>query len=574
MIGNEFIELGIILIIATVVASIIRLLRQPLIISYIISGIIVSPYFLNIINTTDSIATFAEIGVALLLFLVGLNLNPRMIREVGKVSVITGLGQVLFTTLIGFWLGSLLGFSVIESLYIAIALAFSSTIIIMKLLSDKNDLETLYGRIAIGFLIVQDLIAIFILMFISSISGNFDISFIAVEIVLKGIGLLLLVLLVGFYILPYMIRAAAKSQEFLLLFSISWSLAVASLFYYFNFSIEIGALLAGFTLSLSPYRYEISAKMRPLRDFFIVMFFILIGSQFVFTDITEYLVPIAIFSFFILVGNPIIVMTLMGFMGYTKRNSFLAGLTVAQISEFSLIIVALGLKAGHVSPDILSLITTVGLITIAGSTYLIIYSNKIYANLSNYLSIFERKGNKVDQHAYHKDKAYKLILFGYNRLGYDLLESLKKMKRKLLIVDFNPDTVLDLAKKGFNCKYGDASDVEMLNTLNLSKAKVVVSTIPDLDTNLLLVNKVREQNNKIITIVVSHKIDAAMRLYREGATYVIMPHFLGGRQASALLEKHGFNFEEFLKEKLAHMNHLKKRMELGHEHPAHHLNRG
>jgi voltage-gated potassium channel Kch len=220
----------------------------------------------------------------------------------------------------------------------------------------------------------------------------------------------------------------------------------------------------------------------------------------------------------------------------------------------------------------LSLITTVGLITIAGSTYLIIYSNRIYANISGYLSIFERKGRKVDEHTYHKDKAYKIILFGYNRIGYDLLESLKKMKRKLLVVDFNPDTVLGLAKEGFNCKYGDAGDVELLNGLNLSKAKVVVSTIPDLDTNLLLVNKVKELNSRAITIVVSHKIEAAMRLYREGATYVVMPHFLGGRHASALLEKHGMDFDKFFKEKLAHMNHLKKRLELGYDHPAHHLN--
>src|SRR3989344_5742291 len=275
MIGNEFIVLSLILIIAVAVSGFMRLLKQPLIIGYIITGVIVSRYLINITDSSVSISTFAEIGVALLLFLVGLNLNPKMIKEVGKVSIITGIGQVVFTSIIGFFIARYFGFPVIDSAYIAIALTFSSTIIIMKLLSDKNELETVYGRIAIGFLIVQDLIAIFILMLISQISAGGNFTNIALQTILKGTGLVILVFLAGLYLLPILTKAAAKSQEFLLLFCITWSLAIASLFLYFKFSIEIGALLAGITLSLSPYRYEISSKMKPLRDFFIVMFFVL-----------------------------------------------------------------------------------------------------------------------------------------------------------------------------------------------------------------------------------------------------------------------------------------------------------
>ena len=227
-----FVELSVIIIIAVAVGWIMRLLRQPLVIGYILTGIIVSPHFLNIVSSTEAIATFAHIGIAFLLFVVGLNLNPRIIKDVGKVSSITGVGQVIFTSVIGFFIGRLLGFSTIVSVYIAVALTFSSTIIIMKLLSDKGDLETLYGRIAIGFLIVQDLIVILILMVIASIPAGANFTALIFGTILKGFGLLVLLFLIGIYILPFVTKAIAKSQELLLLFSIGWCLALAYFFYY------------------------------------------------------------------------------------------------------------------------------------------------------------------------------------------------------------------------------------------------------------------------------------------------------------------------------------------------------
>jgi len=562
-------ELSIIIGITVLIAGIMKLLKQPLIIGYILTGIIVGPRLLNIISSTETISILSHIGVALLLFIVGLSLSPRVIKEVGKVSSITGVGQVIFTSLIGFFISRLLGFSTVVSVYVAIALTFSSTIIIMKILSDKGDIRTLYGKISIGFLIVQDLIAIIILMVISSIPAGFDFTNLVFGTILKGFGLLVLLFLVGIYILPKVTKIIAKSQEFLLLFSIGWCLALASLFHYLNFAMETGALIAGITLSLSPYRYEISSRMRPLRDFFIVLFFILLGSQMLFTDIIQYIIPIIILSVFILIGNPLIVMTLMGLLGYTKRNSFLAGLTVAQISEFSLILIVLGVKVGHLTNEILSFVTAIGLITITGSSYMIIYANRIYPHISKYLKIFERKGSKVDEHKYHKEGIYDIILFGYNRIGYDLLESFKKIKKKFLVVDYNPETIMDLAKEGTDCRYGDASDSELLNELNFSKAKMIYSTIPDFDTNLLLINKIKECNKKAIIIVVSHQIDEAIELYDKGATYVLMPHFLGGRYASTLIEKHGLDFDKFLNEKITHIEHLRKRKQIGHEHPRH-----
>ena len=276
---DSFLEIGLVIGLATLISFLIRFLKQPSILGYIITGIIVGPSLLNIISSTDTIALFSHMGVSLLLFLVGINLSPRVIKEVGFVSLVTGVGQVIFTTSLGYGVGRLFGFSPLSSLYLGLAIAFSSTILIMKLLSDKNDTEKLYGKIAIGFLLVQDLIAIILLMVVSSLAGGASVSYFVITTVLKGLGLLALLFVIGLYVLPSVTRLMARSQELLLLFSISWAFALSLLFSYTGFSIEIGALLAGVTLSFTPYRYEISSKLKPVHDFFLVLFFVLMSSE-------------------------------------------------------------------------------------------------------------------------------------------------------------------------------------------------------------------------------------------------------------------------------------------------------
>ncbi|MBW3020538.1 cation:proton antiporter [Candidatus Woesearchaeota archaeon] len=564
-----FTELSIILLITLVITGIIKILRQPAIIGYIISGIFAGPFVFNIISSHDTLYAFSQIGVALLLFLVGLNLNPKVIKDVGKISLVAGLGQVIFTTTIGFFIIRYFGFDNVTSLYMAIALAFSSTIIIMKLLSDKHDLETLYGKISIGFLIVQDFIAIFILLVISTLNSTGEVLSFTIGTILKGLGSLSILFLLTIYILPSLTNKIAKSQEYLLLFSITWCFIIASAFNYLNFSIEAGALLAGITLSMSPYHFEISSRLRPLRDFFLILFFIILGSEMVFSNVIQNLPAIIILSLFVLIGNPLIVMIIMGTLGYTKRNGFLCGLTVAQISEFSLILITLGISVGHLDKEVLSVVTKIGLITFAGSTYLIIYSNKIYSKISKYLQIFERKGSKVDEHKYHENDDHDIILFGYNRIGLDIMESLRKIKKKFLIIDYDPEIINRLSKEGYDCRYGDANDSELLNELNFSKAKMIISTIPLVETNLLIINKIKETNKKTIISVVAHEIEDAELLYEQGATYVIMPHFLGGQHFSTMIERNKLKMNKFLEEKIKHLEHLNKRKRIN-SRPLHH----
>jgi Kef-type K+ transport system membrane component KefB len=554
-----FIELSVIIIATTLVAGLAKLLKQPIIIAYIVTGLLMSPYGFNIVTAHETVGAFSQLGISFLLFMVGLNLSPRIIKSVGKVSVVTGLGQIIFTFAVGFGIALLLSFTAIEAVYIAVALTFSSTIVIMKLLSDKKDLDTLYGKIAIGFLIVQDIVAMFILIFITSLSESGSIYFVVVQSTLKVIGSIAFTLVVGYYVLPKILKRIADNIEFVILFCIAWCLALASALHQIGLSIEIGALLAGVSLSISPYRHEIATRIRPLRDFFLLMFFVFLGTQMEFTNFGVYWLPILIFSAFVLIGNPLIVMILMGYSRYTKRTGFLAGLTVAQISEFSLIIVALGIKMGHISPDILSLVTVTGLITISGSTYFILYGKKIYSKLKRYLSIFERKGKKLDEHAGAGGSNYDCVLLGFNHIGINLSKTLKKLKKKFLVVDHNPEIINDLIAKKIPCLYEDVEDGGVFEKVNPNKVKLIVSSIKNLDINLSLIKQIRGINKKTIIIVVSERFKDAIECYKAGANYVIVPNELGGHHITTLIEQHGFDINKFIPIQIKHLEHLNQK---------------
>jgi len=560
-----FINLAIILLIAFIVSYIIRAFNQPLIIGYIIAGIIISPFVLQLNISVDTIQIFSNFGIAFLLFMVGLHLNPKVIKEIGTSSLFIGLAQIILTFVITFLVAYyLLGFALIASLYIGIALTFSSTIIIMKLLSDQKQLDSLYGKISIGILIIQDLVAIGVLMVISSMTNGTNFASFAIQGLLFGAGLILILFLVGIFVLPKITKVIAKSQELLFLFSIMWAFLISALFAWKGFSIEIGALLAGIVLSISPYSTEISSKIRPLRDFFLIIFFIILGLNIQLNNIGGIIIAAVILSLVALVLKPIIIMFFMALFGYTKRTNFLVGSSLAQISEFSIIIVALGVTMGHFGEEILSTITLTLIITIALSTYLIIYSNKFYNLLSKFISIFEKKGIKRNRRI---QKHYDTILFGYNRIGFNILRAFKKIKKKYLIVDFNPDTIANLNKMKIPCLYGDVYDPDLLEELPLNKIQLAVSTVPDCETNMLLIDTIRSVNPKAIVIVRAHTIRDAFDLYKRGANYVLTPHFLGGEYLSKMVKTFKTDPRGYSKERQKHFKMLKEIFEKGHEHP-------
>jgi len=563
-----FVQLGIILLAAFVVAYFLRLFKQPLIIGYIIAGVILSSFFIKVGASNEIINVLSQFGVAFLLFIVGLHLNPKIIKEIGISSLFLGLIQIIITFGLSFLIAfKLLGFDTIASCYIGLALAFSSTIIIMKLLSDNQQLDSLFGKISIGVLIVQDLVAVAALIIISSVSGGLKSFDFNIEGILIGLGLIIGLFLIGYFALPKFTKKIAKSQELLFLFSICWCFIVGAIFSFIGFSVEIGALIAGVILSISPYATEISAKIKPLRDFFVIVFFIILGSKIQLSNFWKIIVNALIFSGIALILKPIILMWSMKLFNYTKRTNFLVGVTLSQISEFSIIVISLGITLNHLSQEIFDTIILTLIFTILISSYLIIYSNQIYYRVSNFLNLFEKKSVRKKYENRLLKKEYEIILFGYNRIGFSILNSLRRMKKDYLIVDFNPEVINNLEKFGVPALYGDAFDLELLGDLPLDKSKIIISTIPDVETNDLLMERVREINKNAIVILRAHTIEDALHLYEEGASYVLTPHFLGGEYVAKMIEDSGIKIKDYESEKKKHIKMLIDAKEKGHRHP-------
>ncbi len=489
--ASPFYEFAALLTLAALAGFIGLLLRQPMIVSFIAVGVLAGPSVLGIVQSHENIDLLAELGVAVLLFLVGLKLDLKLIRTLGAVSLATGLGQVLFTAVIGFFIGLGLGLNVITSLYVAVALTFSSTIIIFKLLSDKKEVDSLHGRIAIGFLIVQDLFVVLAMMVLSAFGvGTASESGALAQIgtiLLHGLVMLAFVGLFIRYLATPLMTRIAHSPELMIVFAIGWGALLAALGSHFGFSKELGGLLAGVSLASTPFREAIVARLSSLRDFLLLFFFIALGSQLDLGLLGAQVFPAIIFSLFVLIGNPLIVMAIMGAMGYRKRTGFLAGLTVAQISEFSLIFMAMGITLGHVNNEALGLVTLVGLITIALSVYMITYSHTLYRWVEPFVGMFERKmpmrEAADDQHSL-ENKAYDVILFGLGRYGSAIAEHLRADNVRLLAVDFNPDEVRNWRAAGYDAVYGDACDQEFIGYLPLKNVKWVVSAMPQHDLGL------------------------------------------------------------------------------------------
>ena len=421
------------------------------------------------------------------------------------------------------------------------------------MLSDKKELNQLYGKISVGFLLVQDIIAALILIVVVTFAKGENISYSFGKTLLITMATIAVFFLFNKYVMPRLGKLFASSQEYLFLFALGWGFGIASLFSWIGLSVEIGALFAGVVLANSPYSLEISSKLKPLRDFFLVIFFILLGAQMQPGSIMEVAVPAVVFSAFILIGNPLIVMTLMGIMGYQKKTSFKAGLTVAQISEFSIILIVLAKSLGQVNESIVSLVTVVGIITIALSTYMIIYSDSIYKQIQKYLSIFERK--KLVQEKVEKQQ-WDIVLFGFRTIGKRLIKSILKHDNKLLVVDYDPEVIDHLKSLNIPCKYGDANDIELLDEVDISRAKLIISTIDDINANLLIAREAKKTKKKNVVVVTSDEIDESTLLYESGADYVMMPHYIGTMRTGELLEKGGFDLSLFIKEKEKHLNYI------------------
>jgi len=523
---SQFYRFAAVLGLAAAAGSIGQLLRQPLIVMFIAVGIGVGPAGLGLTRHGEGVELLAKMGIAVLLFLVGIRLDPQAIRGMGAVALYTGLGQVVFTSAIGFGLCLTLGLTLVESVYVSVAITFSSTIIIVKLLSDKREIDSLHGRIAVGFLIVQDMVVVLVMIALSAFgTAGGEARPLAVGLALfgKAVGLLAAMGALMRWVLPPLAQWLARSPELLVLFAVAWAMLLAAIGDALGFSKEVGAFLAGVSLANTPFREAISGRLVSLRDFLLLFFFLELGAGIDLAVIGGQVWPAAVLSVFVLVGNPLIVLVIMGRMGYRKRTGFLAGLTVAQISEFSLILAALGVSLGHIGAEVMGLVTLVGLTTIGLSTYLILYSHPLYEWLAGWLSVFERSRAFREGEDTPPPADAQYILFGLGRYGNNLASRLREAGVTILGVDFDPEVVRQWQRHRFAAQYGDAEDPEFAASLPLDRAEWVVCTAPRLETNLAVLHAVRAAGFPGKVAATSHHAGDAARLRAAGAAVVLLP---------------------------------------------------
>lgn len=513
-------DLTFVIIAAGLVSWLSNLLKQPILTAYILTGLILSPVALNLIKPSAVLDLFAELGLALLLFLVGLQMNFKVLKHIGKPALITGLAQLIFTTIFGLFLAKILGFSNLVSFYLGLALAFSSTAIIVKLLSDAKLLHSLIGHISVGYLLVQDFVALLALIFLTQINDT-------ANIFIKSLLLLLGTFLVGeFLVNKLILRKLTKTHEVHFLLTLAWLFGVVSLYKSFEIPFEVGAFLAGLSLASSPIHNELAHRLKPLRDFFIMIFFVLIGTKFI-GSFTGLILPAIIFSLFVLVGNPLIVYPILRKLKYSTRVSFLSSLTVSQISEFSIILVALGHKLNQLPAEVVSLVTLVALITILVSSYLIEYGEKLYLYWRKYF--FKRKT------ALKELPGYPVILVGVDRTGSSIVDKFSLKSNEILLVDFNPEKHKHWREKGFKILLRDINDPESFEEIPWQKAKVVISTVPDFDTNLYLLRRIKEISKEIKFFTVASDNLEKEKLIQAGADFVIIPQEIAGKTFSEQL---------------------------------------
>jgi len=370
------------------------------------------------------------------------------------------------------------------------------------------------------------------------------------------------------FLFPRVFRFAAKRQELLLVSALAVCFLFSLAFYSLGFSIVIGAFLAGVTLGNLEYNVEIVAKMRSLRDFFALLFFVALGMGISFGAFRELLIPLAVLLFAVVILKPLIIMFICSLFKYTKKPAFLAATALGQMGEFSLLLASQGLLLGHVSQGVFSLIVLVTLLSITLSSYTIEWGNSLYKLLLKPLKIFDLFTTEVLEYLPTKSLPT-IALCGYNRIGYSILQSLKDVKKKVLIVDYNPEVIAKVAKEGYHCLYGDVTDEEILERMNVGRLTLLVSTVPEMKDNLFLIRKVREENKSVKIIVSASDITEAFKLYDAGADYVILPHFLGGEHVAQLISKVRAKKVKLHEERKKHLEHLQRRKAEGHEYPVH-----
>lgn len=541
--NNVFLQLAVVLLLSSFFGFLVLRLKLPLVVAYLLAGVSLS--FAVLFDPSHSVVleVLPEIGIAFVLFLIGMELDLREIKSLGKPIVVSAIGQIIVSTFVGFVIAQALGFALAESIFLGLGLAFSSTVVVVKMLLEKHDLNSLYGKLSIGILLIEDLVAIFALMMLTVSSSVLQVglqqSLPFVALTLKALGLFVLTFFLSKYVLEKIFSAVAKSVELLFLTAITWCFVFTSIAILSGFSVVIGAFLAGVALASSPYHLQIQGKIKPLRDFFVTLFFVYLGVQANPRDLLTAWPTILIFTIFALVLKPFLYMFILGRFGFRKHTLFQTSLNLSQVSEFSLVVLLVGVKLGSVTPKALSVMAIVAVASIIASSISIYYSRRIYTLVSPIIGFFEHKTKTHFMEAVSPDGLDgHIVIIGAHRIGRPLVRYLSREKIPFIVMDFNPHIVEELKQKGANVIYGDIGDPDMYDSLHLEKAKLVVSTASNMNDNELLIEECKRRKSSAKILVRAVDNEHAKALKNLGADFVMQPEKVSGMFLASQLKKH------------------------------------
>jgi Kef-type K+ transport system membrane component KefB len=551
---NTLNQITIVLVSSIFFGAVLKFLRQPIFLAHIIVGLFVGTYFLNDFELTSSNQYF-EIIVSLLLFISGLSINLKHIKELGENVLVKNILAFMLLTFFFYIALTFLGFEILEGVVLSICLTLSSSVILNKIVHDDLLYRNLFNKLANSQLLIQSFFLIFILVFLNSFSitkNSADLYNLLVNNLVKTLILIVNLFLVSKYIISRFEKFIATSNEFLFLFVIGFGFGVVSLFKFLNLSYELGALVAGILLSMHNFSFEVTSKLKVIREISLLGFFVFLGAGVKFSILSEKFLLIFVLLFLILFGKILLNLTIEKIFNTSLRENFFSSLSLTSISEFSLVIILLASANGLLNTEIFSIFGFLYIILTVINTYLIKHRAYLFDRYFDFLQIFKVKFEVSD-----KVKSTDVILMGCGKLGYDFLENYKYLKSKFLVIDYDFDVLKVLDKLKINNLYGDLSDAEFFETLPYLNSKLIYLSVGDRDLIIEILKRLKARKYAGVKVVVSYAYEDTLEFYRLGADYVVMPEFVSGRFVSDLTLNLGFDSKKYLREKASHLESLK-----------------
>ena len=525
-------DLLIVLVTAIAGGMLARWLRLPVILGYLAGGIAVGPFGAGLVHDSQTIETLANIGVVLLLFAIGLEFSLKELLKLGKVSILGGIAQIVVTALAGFWLGRMVGLEITGSIFFGFIISLSSTMVVLKLLMERGEIDTVHGRVLLGILLVQDLSVVPMMVAITAVAGEPGGLWASLGIALgEAVGFIAGMLVLGYWFMPWLLKRVAgqRSRELFLLTVVVICLAAAFGTYYMGLSAAFGAFAAGLLVSQSGYARQAFADILPLRDTFAALFFVSLGLVADREYILNHLSTIAAVAAAVILIKFVICSAITRFFGYGHKTVLMVGTGLINIGEFSFILAMMGQQAGIFSNDFYHLIVASAIVTMLLTPFAYSFNSFLYRWLSQKTWFAQQLTGHIDPGGRVHDMAlsHHAVICGYGTIGKRVAEVLGKQKFTYLVIDLDPTVISGLRARGIPCIYGDASNPEILAHADLDRARALICTIPDYVATELTARNAKKINPKLDIVARVHRDSDVEVLKGVGVTEIVLPFFEG-----------------------------------------------